>query len=582
MAFAALAQPTVDVPPQPVLPTAPAAEPSLPTVASPAAVSPASLPSPTPASAPAPPPTSVVIPADDPLFPRYDVLKPNVAFWTRVFGEYSEDQSAVHSTEYPDKVFEVLDFRSDARRMDKSSLARLKSASETRSKADIDRLLKSVHALRDSPEKMNEDERRVYRMFADVSGDNRFKNAIGTFRAQRGLKERTALALETSGNYLPEMESIFGRYRLPQRLTRLPLVESSFNVEAYSKVGAAGLWQFIPSSAKIYMRLNEVVDDRRDPWTSTDAAARHLRDDYAALGSWPLALTAYNHGRGGVAKGLKKVDGSTLPDLIRGYDAKSFGFASRNFYAEFLAASDVERNWRSHFGQLNRKEQLRFDTVETKNYVPYETLRRLCDADDALFRRLNPAYRPEVIEGKLYVPPGHLIRVPAGRANAFNVAYAKLGSSERFDSQKSYYLLHKVAKGQTLGKIARQYGVPQASIKSANGLKDAGKLKLGQILKIPPREESRPGPLLVAVGESKPTLTREQTVAVEAERARDAEPAKPARKKAKGQTHRVRQGQTLSSIARRYKVSVAQLRDANDLGESSHLSVGQKLRIPSR
>ncbi len=570
----AQAQPVGGTAPVDVLPpVVPAAEPSLPTVATPVAA-------PTVVATPAVPAPPPLPPADDALFPRYEVLKPNVAFWTRVFAQYSEDQSAVHSTEYPDKVFEVLDFREDALRLDKVTLYRLKAEGETRAKARLDRLLASVHELRNSPEKMDEEQRRVYQLFADVHEDDKFKNAIGTFRAQRGLKERTAMALETSGKYLPEMESIFGSYRLPLRLTRLPLVESSFNVEAYSKVGASGLWQFIPSSARIYMRLNEVVDDRRDPWTSTDAAARHLRDDYAALGSWPLALTAYNHGRGGIAKGLQKTGGSTLPDLIRGYDAKSFGFASRNFYAEFLAASDVERNWRAHFGAINRNQPLRFDTVETKNYVPYETLRRLCNADDDLFRRLNPAYRPEVIEGKLYVPPGHLIRVPAGSASAFNVAYAKLGSSERFDSQKTYYLLHKVSKGDTVGKIARKYGVSQAAVKSANGLKDTGKLKLGQILKVPPHEESRPGPVLVAVGESKPTLTREDTVAVEAERRHDAEPAPKKSARKSGRVHKVRSGQTLSSIAKRYKVSVAALRNANDLGDSAHLSIGQKLKIP--
>lgn len=578
----AAAVPAEDVPPPVLLPEA-----ALPTVAlpEPVAADPAA------AAAAAVAPVTVVRrlppspPADERLFPRYDVLAPNVAFWTKVFGQWSENQSAVHSTVYPNKVFEVLDFRQEALTMGPGPLSRYKADTETAAKARVDKLLKQVHELRHSPDQLTEEQRRIWKLFADVNGDDRFKDAIGTFRAQRGLKERTALALETSGRYLPEMETIFGGYRLPVQLTRLPLVESSFNVEAYSKVGAAGLWQFIPSSAKIYMRLNELVDDRRDPWTSTDAAARHLRDDYAALGSWPLALTAYNHGRGGIARGLKQTGGSALPDLIRGYDSKNFGFASRNFYAEFLAASDVERNWKQHFGEITRREPLRYDTVETKNYVPYETLRRLCDADDELFRRLNPAYRPEVIEGKLYVPPGHLIRVPAGRANAFNVAYSKLGSSERFDSQRSFFLLHKIGKGDSLGKIAKQYGVSQAAVKSANGLKDANpKLRLGQVLKVPPREESRPGPLTVAVGESKPTLTLEQGDAVVAERVFGEQAvAKPAAKKkaATARLHKVRSGQTLGEIAKRYKVSVADLRSANGLGDSAHIKAGQQLKIPA-
>lgn len=507
-------------------------------------------------------------------FPRYESLQPKVAFWTRVFSQYSENQSAIHTIQYPDKVFEVLDFRDDALRLDKFALARLKSEEETRAKAHWNRVLEEVDALRETPERLDEEQRRVWQLYADVPDERRFRDAVGTLRAQRGLKERTALALETSGKYLPAMEGIFDGYRLPIQLTRLPLVESSFNVDAYSKVGAAGLWQFMPSSAKIYMRLDEVVDDRRDPWTSTDAAARHLRDDYDALGSWPLAITAYNHGRGGIARGLRETGGSTLPDLIARYNAKSFGFASQNFYAEFLAAADVEREWKRHFGEIQRNEPLRFDTVETQHYVPYETLRRLCDADDEVFRRLNPAYRPEVIEGKLYVPPGHLIRVPAGHASAFSVGYARLGSSERFDAQRSYFLLHKVGKGDSIGKLARQYGVSAAAIRSANGLKK-DTIRAGQVIKIPPHQEARPGPVVVAVGESKPMLTRAQTAAVEAERVAAAAPAK-----ARLRLHRVRSGQTLSSIAKRYSISVTALRAANDL-EGNHLSVGQKLRIPA-
>lgn len=506
------------------------------------------------------------------LFPRYAVLEPNVRFWTRVFGEYSENQTVIHHMEVPDVVFRVMDFRAQAVVMNEAALRKLRERDVTQARREIEALLTQVHEARHAPETLRGEARRIYEVMAPVKGDNKFKDAIGNIRSQRGLKERTHLALETSGKYLPAMESVFKAYDLPLRLTRLPLVESSFNVEAYSKVGAAGLWQFIPSSARIYMRLNDVVDDRRDPWTSTDAAARHLRDDYAMLGSWPLALTAYNHGRHGVARGLKQTGGTELPDLIRGYTAKSFGFASRNFYAEFLAASDVERNWKDHFGEVQRKTPLSFEVVETKHYVPYETLRRLCDADDELFRKLNPAYRPEVMAGKLYVPPGHLIRVPAGAAKNFEVAYARLGDNERFGSQRVYHLLHKVRRGETLSSLSKRYGVSQASIRNGNSINKKGFLRVGQVLKIEPRQEARPGPVSVALGESKPGLTLAEKLASE----REAAP-KP---KASFRTHKVRSGQTLSSIARRYQVTINDLREANDLGDSSHIRAGQKIRVP--
>lgn len=563
-------------------PSMPPPLPAPPTASSPAAVPPppaarASV-APAPAAA-----TAAAAPDNSLLFPRYAALQPRVAFWTRVFGQYSELQSVVHSAEYPEKVYAVLDFRGNAVTMNRFALDKWRKSEEERVKAGIERLLKTVNAKRHAPEMLDAEERRIFDLFADIEDDHRFEKAMGTTRAQRGLHERTEAALETSGKYLPEMERIFRSYGLPTRLTRLPLVESSFNVEAYSKVGAAGLWQFMPSSARMYMRLDHLVDDRRDPWTSTDAAARHLRDDYKALGAWPLALTAYNHGRGGIARGMRETGAGDLPGLIRHYKSKNFGFASKNFYAEFLAAADVERNHEKHFGELQRRAPVAFDVVETKHYVPYETLRRLCGADDELFRRLNPAYRPEVIDGKLYVPPGHLIRVPAGSARTFEIGYARLSSNERFDAQRSLYVLHKVRRGETLAGVARKYGVSQSAIRQVNGLKKKAKLRLGQVLKVPPHTEARPGPITLAVGESKPQQTRDQKLAEQAEQRADKQVGKKKQaKKPPLRTHRVASGQTLSGIARRYDVSVAELRAANGLRKDAILKPGMKLKIPAK
>lgn len=517
----------------------------------------------------------------DALFPRYPSLQPAVTFWTQVFGKYSEYQSLVHSADYPHKIFTVLDFRGDKVSLNAVQLANKRKAEETRAKEQVVALLERVHERRERPETLSLEERKIYDLYADIADADKFERAAKSVRSQRGLAERTQAALEISGKYLPEMERIFSGYQLPVRLTRLPLVESSFNVEAYSKVGAAGLWQFMPSSAKIYMRLNDLVDDRRDPWTSTDAAARHLRDDYRALGSWPLALTAYNHGRGGVARGLKATGGTTLPDLIRDYKAKSFGFASRNFYAEFLAASDVEREYKKHFGEVQRRTPLAFEIVETKHYVPYETLRQLCGADDELFRKLNPAYRPEVMEGKLYVPPGHLIRVPAGSAKSFDVAYARLGEGQRFSTQRVSYLLHKVKRGETLSGVAKRYGVSMSSISAANGLGKKGMLRVGQVLKVTPHTESRPGPITVAVGESKPAQTREQKLAENKPSKSRSSKAKASSAAPKYRIHKVSSGQTLSGIARRYDVSVSELRRANGLQKTHIIKPGMKLKVPN-
>jgi membrane-bound lytic murein transglycosylase D len=328
------------------------------------------------------------------------------------------------------------------------------------------------------------------------------------------------------------------------------------------------------ATGRRFLNIDASRDERLNPLKASRAAARFLRENFQVLGSWPVAITAYNHGQAGMHRAT--LAHGDLPGILAEYQGKSFGFASRNFYAEFLAAYDVEKNWRKHFGDIQRKTPLEFDVVETQHYVPYETLRRLCDADDEVFRKLNPAYRPEVIAGKLYVPPGHLIRVPAGAAQSFTVGYAKLGDHERFDAQRVQYLLHKVKRGESLGKIAARYGVSQSSIRANNKVGKKG-VRSGQVLKIFPHTESRPGPVTVAVGESKPGLTRAEKKAADAVAAKAPPKKSP---KPSYRTHKVRYGQTLTSIAQTYKVSLRDLRQANDLGASSQIKVGDKLRVP--
>jgi membrane-bound lytic murein transglycosylase D len=357
------------------------------------------------------PPVPTPHPASDALFPRYVQLEPKVQFWKQVFGRYSQLQTVVHSSEVPWKVLRVVDHRGRAATMSEIQFDNYRRKADKGAREDMERLIAAVHAKRHAPQTMSAEERRIFELFKDQKADDRFQRLRGTIRTQRGIRERTEQALQVSERYLPYMEQIFAGYGLPKQLTRLPIVESSFNVEAYSRSHAAGVWQFIPTSAKIYMRLDEVVDDRRDPWTSTDAAARHLRDDYTLLQDWPLAVTAYNHGRYGISRGLKSINGKTLVDLIERSNHPRWGFAGKNYYAEFLAAVELEREWRARADRPAGLDPIAFEVVETRHYVPYETLQRLAGGDDTLFRKLNPAYRPEVIDGKLYVPPARRCKV---------------------------------------------------------------------------------------------------------------------------------------------------------------------------
>jgi len=499
-----------------------------------------------------------VAPPDASIFPRPEVLAPNIAFWTDVFGQYSEYQSVIHLEDQPHKIYTVLDFRDDAVRLGPAEARRLQQKTEKAVKRELDQHLRRVQALQKTPEKLSPLEQRVWALFEDSTDPNRFKKAIGGFRSQRGLKEKTELALRVSGQYLPKMEAIFAAEGLPTLLTRLPLVESSFNVEAYSKVGAAGLWQFIPSSARIYMRLDEAVDDRRDPWTSTQAAARHLKEDYAELGTWPLAVTAYNHGRAGLARGLRETKGKDLDDLIVRWDGRRFGFASRNFYSEFLAATDVERDYRAHFGEIERHNPIEFEVVQIQHYVPYEALRRCAGLNEDEFRTLNPGYRPEVLDGRLYVPPQTSIRIPIGKGEAFMAAYLALGEDQRFAQQRFYYVRYRVQRGDNLGAIARRYGIGVSALKQANAIGSRNFIRAGQVLRIPPRSGGRV--MKVAAHD---------------------DPASSASGAVSYLMHQVRPGQSLTSIAQQYRTTIKVLRQLNGLDDGQLLQAGATLKVPS-
>lgn len=141
--------------------------------------------------------------------------------------------------------------------------------------------------------------------------------------------------------YLPRMEQIFSSLGVPTRLTRLPFVESMFNFKARSRVGASGIWQFMPSTARLFIHVNDLVDERNAPIKATKAAAQLLLGNFRDLQSWPLAITAYNHGRVGMQRAIKQVGSADIDVIIEKYQSPSFGFASRNFYSEFLAAADA-------------------------------------------------------------------------------------------------------------------------------------------------------------------------------------------------------------------------------------------------
>jgi len=455
--------------------------------------------------------------ADDDPFPRPKVLEPAIAFWRDIFATYSQHQVVVHDDWYLGKVYEVLDFRSwvsDGEPLT-SSQVNEKKRQVDETTAHVRAILLRLDANGDSAEGLGPEEHKVYAMFADVHQPNKFREAADRIRTQAGLRERFALGIARQHGYLERMQRVFRQDGLPPQLARLPLIESCFDVNAYSKVGAAGVWQFMPSTGRQYMVVNNGIDERRDPLRATRAAARHLQEDYEALGSWPMAITAYNHGRGGIYRGADEVGSTDIGDIVMRYRGKAFGFASRNFYAEFLAALDVSDRADELFGELPHIPAVQGEEIEVPHAMGLQYAARLagCSSEDLIVA--NPAFLSGVTEGRLPIPRGYQLRVPPG-ADGLQVARAEApprpersqvassrgrGRSVQLASAKSSrgskattiatkssaktpaVVVHRVRPGQTLDAIARQYGTTVQAIK---GLNNCGRsIQAGQRLRIP-------------------------------------------------------------------------------------------------
>jgi membrane-bound lytic murein transglycosylase D len=278
---------------------------------------------------------------------------------------------------------------------------------------------------------------------------------------------------------------IFREEGLPEELTYLPHVESSFDVHAFSKAGAAGIWQFTRSTGRRFLRIDEVVDERRDPLRSARAAAMLLKENYEKLGSWPLAVTAYNHGAEGMVRAKRRH--GDFPTILRRYRSRSFGFASRNFYAEFLAALSVARDAATHFPGIwpTSPRPSRICVIEG-----FADLRDLADhfgfGTDHLLA-LNPSLQPAVAAGEKRVPRHFSLRVPetqgamwAGRPPA------SLLRPEQLPSRR-----HRIRKGETLSGIARRYRVDLQALLVANGLHMRSTIFPGQVLRLPGGPKAR-------------------------------------------------------------------------------------------
>jgi membrane-bound lytic murein transglycosylase D len=346
--------------------------------------------------------TSEILPDPDP-FPVYPCLQTNVHFWKKVYTEYTLEQAIIHDSWDVSIIYEVIDLE-DADRPGAFMI------NKKRIKRAEDKCKKILTKLARGNPPSSPEEQRVVDLFGPTATRKDFEQARRHIRCQLGQMDRFQEGIIRSGAYLEQIKAVFESYDLPADLAYLPHVESSFNHEARSKSRAAGIWQFTRPTGKRFLKIGHELDERRDPIFSSHAAARLLRENYQMLRDWPLAITAYNHGLGGMlkAKRAKK----TYEAIFSGYKSRSFRFASRNFYSEFLAARDAAKNYRHYFGDLELEESPSTHEVVVGDKVPVKDLARYFRVDVADIKNLNPSLKESVYKGQRPLPRGYTLRLP--------------------------------------------------------------------------------------------------------------------------------------------------------------------------
>jgi len=423
--------------------------------------------------------TTAVRAQSDP-FPVYPCLQPNIEFWTRIYTQYSSEQGVLHDSRNLNQIYGVIELVDpDGPGGRKINQNRIKTAKK-KYQAILEKLMRA-----EPPSGPLEEQ--VAGLFGPDTRPEVFRSAIRHMRCQVGQKDRFREGVIRSGAYIEDIKRIFREHGLPEDLAYLPHVESSFNTKAYSKFGAAGIWQFTRSTGRHYLRVEYAVDERRDPILSSQAAAKLLRHNYRKLENWPLALTAYNHGVAGMLRALRKK--GSYERIFEEYRSRIFRFASRNFYSEFLAAREAAENYRQYFGDLKLDAPVKSREVELAAYVSLPQVARHLDLDISELARLNPALRHPVINGQKYVPQGYRLRLPHTSDTEWESLIAEL-EDKLYKQHQRTSRIYTVQRGDTAGEIARIHGVKLEDLIAANNLNPRATIYVDQTLRIPLPDEA--------------------------------------------------------------------------------------------
>jgi membrane-bound lytic murein transglycosylase D len=349
------------------------------------------------------------------------------------------------------------------------------------------------------------------------------------------------LWLDRSSRYIPVMKGIFREKNLPEDLVYVAMIESGFNPYAVSWARAVGPWQFMPATGKLYgLKIDWWIDERKDPVKSTYAAAEHLKDLHNLFGSWPLALASYNAGAGKVQRAVLRTRSDDFWDLKA---SRYIRKETKNYVPKWMAATIIAKNPEAYGFSVTNNDPFKFDEVVVEDSTDLRLIARCADCTYAEIKVLNPELRRWV------TPPQfgkYTVRIPAGTKEKFLANFAAIPPEQKIKWER-----HEVRKGETLAALAAQYNTTPEAIRDINGIKK-NRMIPGKHVLIPVGISGQPQDVSYLAPEQG---GKQQQI-----------------------LYRVRRGETLSKIARKHNVTIADIREWNR-GIGSSVRAGQKIKL---